>query len=196
MIKVCVFDLDGTLYNVENKITKVIDEKIKNFLLEETKMSETEFKILEKNKPDIIEALEYLKLSKKKYYKFVYDNIDYNKYFLKDLKLLNSLKSLKCKKIVCSNSPKKHIKKVLQLIGIKRQFNKVYSMQEVINKKECYKKILKRYNITNKEMIVIGNDYNVDIKPANELKIKTILIDKKEMNCIEAIKKIKDRKER
>lgn len=188
-----IFDLDGTLYNVDNKITKLIDKRIEKFIKKEKKFSDLEFEEFEKKVPDLLEALKILKINKDTFYKEVYKNINYKKYFNENGKLKNEIKLLNGKKIVCSNSCEKHVKGVLKSLNILDNIDEIYCTDKFTSKLEIYQYLLKKYNLPVNKIYVIGNDYSVDIKPARTLGLNTIYIKNNSQvnNIEEAIKIIK-----
>ena len=67
MKQLFIFDLDGTLYDESNPISKIIDERIKNYIKQERNLTENEYKNLEKNIPELLTALAKLNIDKIKF---------------------------------------------------------------------------------------------------------------------------------
>lgn len=61
MSKLIIFDLDGTLYNESNSISKIIDDRIKSYIMKEKKLSKVDYGNLEKKVPDLLEAIKKLR---------------------------------------------------------------------------------------------------------------------------------------
>lgn len=198
MKQLFIFDLDGTLYDECNPISKIIDERIKNYIKQERNLTENEYKNLEKNIPDLLTALSKLKIDKNKFYEEVYKNINYNEYFDKNEKLKNELSKLNGKKIICSNSCEYHVNEILKTLGIAKLFDNIYCTDKHKNKFEIYKKIVEKYKLSPEQIYVIGDNYMVDIEPAYSLGFKTLYIKNgSEISNIEdALKKINYEKEK
>lgn len=192
MYSLLIFDLDGTIYDSDNPISKVINYKIKKYIMKIGKLSDSEYINLEKNVPDLMTALKKLKINKSQFYKTIYETIDYNKYFHKDFVLRNMLLNLKPIKIICTNSCKYHVKNVLFNLGINDLFYEIYCTDEFPDKRKIYELVLKKYKILPEQICVIGDNYEVDLLPAKQLGFKTIYISRKgEIKCVyDAIEKI------
>ncbi len=66
----------------------------------------------------------------------------------------------------------------LERIGIKMFFKELFTSQELGAKKPnimFFKEILKRLNMNPNEVIMVGNDYIKDIKPAKTVGMRTVL---------------------
>ena len=85
-------------------------------------------------------------------------------------KIFDSIKKIGMKPIIFSNSPKGRIKKVADYLDV----DFVYLACKPLSFK--FKKLIKKYNLKNKEVAIIGDQLFTDIKGGNNVGIKTILV--------------------
>lgn len=165
-----IFDLDGTLYCKDNLLIKTIDNRIKDFIINNTNELFDIIKF-EKMYPNIVKALDILNIDRKIFCESIYSSIDYNAYLSKDIVLKKFLNSLQCKKVVVSLSPRYHIKSVLYALGVKNQFIEKYSIYDydMSDKQDLYSKIIDEYSLDKDSVLVIGDSYENDIIPAIRL---------------------------
>ena len=77
-----IFDLDGTLYPRNNKFFSFLEIKTQNYMMKmKPNLTLEKFEKMEKNIPNLLDALKYLKLDKNKFYRDVYEDINYKKFF-------------------------------------------------------------------------------------------------------------------
>lgn len=85
-------------------------------------------------------------------------------------KLFDAIKKEGIKPIIFSNSPKGRIKKVANYLDV----DFVYLACKPLSFK--FKKLIKKYNLKNTEVAIIGDQLLTDIKGGNTVGIKTILV--------------------
>ena len=195
MIKCLSFDLQGTLSNSEisnNFWLEILPQKYAN-----------------KNNINIKEAKNVLKEYFKeigiydiKYYddKYWSDKLIFNTIFELDsneiktrlnIKLLDFINTISLPKIIISTTTNLFID--YELSVNKRIFEKVYSCVDDFNiggkSSEIYRKVLEEININPEEMLHIGDNYEMDIKNAERVGIRTILYKNNDNEVIETIKK-------
>ena len=88
--------------------------------------------------------------------------------------------SKKYKLIIVSNSAEENIKFVSKNMGIDlKYFKEIISNQfkkEDLTKAYNLKKILKKENVLPSQILMVGDSYKYDLKPARELGFRTLLI--------------------
>ncbi len=89
---------------------------------------------------------------------------------IKSKKLFDEIKELGLKPIIFSNSPKKRIKNVADYLNI----DYVYFACKPLTFK--FRRLIKKYNLKNSEVAIIGDQLLTDIKGGNKVGIKTILV--------------------
>tara|TARA_Y100000310_G_scaffold345226_1_gene462886 strand:+ start:5590 stop:6255 length:666 start_codon:yes stop_codon:yes gene_type:complete len=62
----------------------------------------------------------------------------------------------------------------LHTAGIEKNLFKKILVTPEYNKKECYQQLMQEFNLTNKQLVVVGDKAKTDLLPAIELKIPTV----------------------
>ncbi len=182
-IKCFIFDQDGTFYPENSKLTNELRNKTKKWLMIKLSLNRGEverlYKKLQKKYPNILDGLLSLGLTIRDYHKNVFDMIDPSNYLSRDEKLSSILKKLKGDKYVVTFASKKYSKLLQQILGINNLIKKTYSLIDFSPKRsklQVYEHIRKSNKMKRKDIMVIGNNLEVDIKPALHKGYKTILI--------------------
>lgn len=191
-IKMIIFDQDGTLYPRSHDLFKYTRKKTKNWISQKLNIGTEEvdkiYKTLAQKYPNPYLGFESLGCSVNEYMSEVFDKIE-----PKELLDFNPIlyeyfeKSKLRKALVTLASPQYTIKlqKVLKLINFYDEILYVKDFK-TYNKKECYQKIAKDFNLKYNEICVIGDSFENDINPAKELGCKTIWIsENSEVSSIE-----------
>lgn len=202
MIKRLIFDMDNTLLIWKEKYKEAIRKTIAHYNLD------IDYLLADK----VIDSYEglYDKYVKKDMVELINKNfnltldVDFIDYFLKELakmgdideELISLLEYLskKYELVVLTNWFKECQEGRLTTAKIRKYFKEIYGGDEYIKpSKQSFIRALGPYKID--ECIMIGDNYNIDIKPAKELGIKTIMISDKEVADTTVIKKIYELKE-
>ena len=189
-IKVIIFDFDGTLYKyLEWKgynqfFIKGIRKLFPELSDDEFNFYIKKYKILNGDRTSERTAKLLLDLhnSTKGFYNFL-KTVDFacnwedGEIFPQEL--LEKL-SKKYKLIIVSNSAEENIKFVSKNMGIDlKYFKEIISNQfkkEDLTKAYNLKKILKKENVLPSQILMVGDSYKYDLKPARELGFRTLLI--------------------
>jgi len=192
MSKLIIFDVDGVLeqkdllskYRYE-ALDKALAEK---FNLTEKQVKERVNKAKNNLPPEKKKTSAYVYaeagLTRKEYFDIL-DSVDPKNYLEKDKECQEMLRKLsKNNRIVTfSNTSINASKKTLEALGIIKFISRIYSSEEFRESKpstKILKKILSDQSFSAKDVFMIGDSVEKDIKPAHELGIKTILFSPKE----------------
>lgn len=214
MLKLVIFDLDGTLYNYEQN-HKIAMETVYEYVFKQFNIEKEQFnKIYENAKNEVKinligtasshNRIIYFKTFLQKINKnpLIYSEILYNLYwetFLNNIKLYSNvlevfdyLKSKDIKIAICSNlTTHIQIRKINRL-GIENYIDYLLTSEEIGIEKPnrfMFLNILEYFDIQPRECMLIGDDYDCDIIGANNAGIYPILVYNKN---IKECKNIKD----
>lgn len=186
-----ILDFDGTVYDANNPISKEIDDRVKQFLLNRIKhTTECSLVELENKYPNILNVLDMYSLDRDIYKKEVYSNLSYN-YLIKNMELYDIFCRVTLKKIVISLAPLKHICKGLKSLGIYDCIDSVVSIYEIKEENEKYNQIIKICNEENmdfNQVVVIGDSWENDLREAFEHGIEVCKIGYDELLAKKGIK--------
>ena len=185
-IKCWIFDLDNTLYSGKTRVFEQVDKKMSKYISEKLNVSVVEAKEIQKNyfyeyNTTLNGMINNHKIDANEFLEFVHDvNID----FLKKDSLLNEeLMKLDGKKIIFTNSSRKHAMNVIRKIGIDQHFDDIFDIvdSEFVPKPDIvsYKKLVEKHKIDPKLCVFI-EDIARNLKPAYEIGMKTIWIENDE----------------
>ena len=192
-VKCFIFDQDGTFYPENSELTAELRKKTKRWLMKRLSLKREEieklYKKLPKKYPNALEGFMSLGLDIKDYYKNVFDVVNPSKYLSEDNKLVSVLRKLKGNKIIVTFSSKDYSKILQNALGIYNLIKKTYYSIDFLpetSKLFIYEHIRKENKLKKEEILIVGNNLEVDIIPALKEGYKTILIGK-------SVKKIKVR---
>jgi len=185
-IKYWIFDLDNTLYSGKTRVFEQVDKKMSKYISEKLNVNMVEAKEIQKNyfyeyNTTLNGMINNHKIDANEFLEFVHDvNID----FLKKDSLLNEeLMKLDGKKIIFTNSSRKHAMNVIRKIGIDQHFDDIFDIvdSEYVPKPDIvsYKKLVEKHKIDPKLCVFI-EDIARNLKPAYEMGMKTIWIENDE----------------
>ena len=184
MIKLLILDQEGTLYQNKKLLFK-IKANTRAFFCKKLNIPETDYdNWYFKNKkefPNILEALRKFKIPLREYHAEVFNTLNPENYLKKDSSLFKDLKKLRIPIYVVTSSSKEYSKRVLQSLGIDKLIKKSISLSDGQNNKiDIYKEIIKIENIGSKEVCVVGDNWDTDLKDAKKQGFKTILLGEKD----------------
>ena len=185
-IKYWIFDLDNTLYSGKTRVFEQVDKKMSKYISEKLNVNIVEAKEIQKNyfyeyNTTLNGMINNHKIDANEFLEFVHDvDID----FLKKDSLLNEeLMKLDGKKIIFTNSSRKHAMNVIRKIGIDQHFDDIFDIvdSEFVPKPDIvsYKKLVEKHKIDPKLCVFI-EDIARNLKPAYEMGMKTIWIENDE----------------
>lgn len=184
MIKVIIFDQDGTFYPSNYKLTKVLRAKTKEWIQKTLKIERNQLESiylkLPSKYPNPLDGFSSIGLKIDDYMHKVFDKINPSEYLKENKKLINLFKELKIDLYVVTIASIKYSKKLQKILGIKRLIKKTYSLGEkyprIKTKFEIYEKIRKKMNLKRKEILIVGDNYLLDLKYANDKGYPCVLI--------------------
>jgi len=185
-IKYWIFDLDNTLYSGKTRVFEQVDKKMSKYISEKLNVNMVEAKEIQKNyfyeyNTTLNGMINNHKIDANEFLEFVHD-VDIG--FLKKDSLLNEeLMKLDGKKIIFTNSSRKHAVNVIRKIGIDQHFDDIFDIvdSEYVPKPNIvsYKKLVEKHKIDPKLCVFI-EDIARNLKPAYEMGMKTIWIENDE----------------
>lgn len=184
MIKLLILDQEGTLYKNKRLLYK-IRENTQEFFCKKLSINKEDYHDwYSKNKkdfPNIFEALKKFNITIEDYHSHVFDIVNPKDYLNKDNTLFKILKKLGISIYVVTSSSKNYSKKVLESLGIYGFVKKAISIStEKQNKIDIYNEIIRTEKINSKEVCVVGDNWDTDLKEAKEEGFKTVLIGEKD----------------
>ena len=181
--KVLVFDLDGTLYNVDQKVEDLVDAKVKDFFKQKLKLNEAEanrlIKDIRKRYQYDVEALdEEYPFSKKDFMDFIC-NVDVS-FLPQDHALDAKLKEMPQRKFILTDSTKKHVLDVLLVIGVATDnFVSIFDGHDMAytfkHNHKGFKLFLDNYSLKAKDCLLF-EDNPCNLEVAKEMGFTTVLI--------------------
>lgn len=184
MLKFILFDLDNTLYPRSCGLFDHIDHLINRYLEEEVKIPTDEVDArrrayLEAHGTTLNGLIMHHKVDPHDYLRYVHD-VPLSDYLTYDPDLKTMLSELPEKKYIFSNASNDHCQKVLDFLGLQGCFTAIYDINYFNFRPkpeiEIYQELLDDIG-TRPETGVMIDDMEVNLKPANDLGMATILID-------------------
>ncbi|MCD6092583.1 MAG: HAD family hydrolase [Candidatus Aenigmarchaeota archaeon] len=220
MIKAIIFDADGTLYKTRTadaykKQFEFLEEKTgKKSEKIEARWKKVKDNVLkydaknpEKRKREFITTQTLIrlgidpkrsenlaKMSLKIFWTHVLKDLKHEK----DVKKVVSRLGKKYELVVASDEFRKNLNaKLNKILGDWKNYFKFLITPDIVKEmkpsKKYYEKVLKKLRLGRNEVIVVGNSWENDLKPAKEMGIKTVLInDKIEGEPVHWIKNMKE----
>ena len=198
MIRVIIFDFDGTFYSgkhIFDNIEPKVNKNRRKFL---PRLTDDEYAFVTKNYPewedciagrDIVDCIYKIKdenhkldISTKDFWKWQQDN-DYQIIFDDNEIVEEEFIKTVCKKYhsyIVSNSSPSHLQRYMNRIGVEEEWFK-----EVISnhfeeydktKKHYYKDIMKNEGVKAEEVLVVGDSEIADLQPAKLLNMNVLFI--------------------
>lgn len=91
-----------------------------------------------------------------------------------------TLREIPCKKFLVTTGFTKMQNSKIDRLGIRNDFEEIYIIDPsvtALSKRDIFKKILVRYELKTDEVLVVGDDYESEIKAAKELGLDSVLYD-------------------
>ncbi|MEM5611291.1 HAD hydrolase-like protein [Bacillus thuringiensis] len=128
---------------------------------------------LKKEYPNPIKGFQAIGIAAHEYHQEVFDKVHPQHFLEPNEKLIQCLESISIPMFVVTLSSKDFSHQVLYSLGIKKQFEQTYSLggvdTTVQDKILIYENIRSQLNLTSSEMIILGDNYAVDLEDAHKL---------------------------
>lgn len=189
--QVVVFDMDGTLYELDgankgfkgSRLESKVLQNARNFIKDKERCDDAEVQmILDQALQDPIGISKYLArryhISRLDYFNIVWNinptgivqNYEVPAQMIRQLKNVDQQKKL----ILLTSAPRVWAQQVLDFIGIKDSFEVLYTGEQFGNKDEIFTMLAGRYIPSN--ILSVGDQIETDIKPAEKLGINTFQV--------------------
>ena len=184
MLEFILFDLDNTIYPRSCGLFDHIDNLINRYLEEEVKIPADEVDLrrrayLEMHGTTLNGLIMHHQVDPHDYLKFVHD-VPLGDYLTPDPDLKTMLSELPEKKYIFSNASNEHCQKVLDFLGLQDCFTAIYDINYFNFRPkpeiEIYQELLDDIGARPEAGVMI-DDMEVNLKPATDLGMATILFD-------------------
>ncbi len=186
-----IFDLDNTLYPKESGLLDQINQQIDWYIgqkmqIPESKISMIRFDYCNKYGTTLGGMVVHNKIDPEEYINYVY-NVNVADFLKPDPLIDKILSELEIKKVVFSNSPLKYIEKVLDILNIRKYFDKIYDIHfcNYIGKPNLssYYKVLADLGVEGRDCLFI-DDTPVNVLGGEATGITSIFIGEGPINNI------------
>ena len=181
-IELIIFDQDGTLYPRSHKLYQETRRITKQWILSNSDINlnniDLIYDLLSTNYPNPYLGFMSLGLSVESYMENVFDKIHPKDILEYNPILYEYFRNNKKKKVLVTFSSPNYTNELQNTLGIKKYFNEILYVKDTTSysKKECYISIANKFNVKNENIMVLGDNFENDIKPAIEIGCKTVLI--------------------
>jgi len=185
-VKAIIFDLDNTIYSVYsigNKLFEPLFNLLQNDSELENKIEDIKRDIMRKPFQKVVSEYKLSETMVKKGFEILEKlTADMKMTVFEDYRLT---KQLECDKFLVTVGFTKMQEGKIKNLGIKDDFKETYiidPLKSIKTKKEIITEIMEKNHYQSKDIIVVGDDPNSEIRAAQELGIKAILYDKLEFH--------------
>jgi len=188
-IKTIIFDMDGTLYEIDGKnngylgssLEKKVNENAFKLIQDKERSSPEEAKkILEAALQDRIGISNYLSnrynMTRRKYFDLVWNisPVGIVQNYEIAVEIIKKINKLNLNIILLTAAPITWQQTVISYLGLNDSFSETYTGESFEDKGEIFEQLAQRFSPTT--TISIGDQFDSDIKPAESLGFLTILV--------------------
>ena len=183
MFEAILFDLDNTLYTEESGIFDLIDRKMNEWLIDRLKVApdkvnEFRHKYFMKYGTTLRGLMLHHDVDPHDFLEYVHD-VPVREFLSADQELRDTLTTIPNRKVIFTNSDRKHATRILDALGVLDLFEKIFDIEAMhfIPKPnpEAYQLVLEYLNATADRCLLI-DDMERNLIPAREMGMRTILI--------------------
>ncbi|MGV8162390.1 MAG: HAD family hydrolase [Candidatus Nanoarchaeia archaeon] len=171
-----IFDQDGTFYPKNHPLTLALRTKTKEWIKNSLNISQTEIDKIYHDLPlkyaHPYIGFESLGLSAKDYLSEVFDKTNPATHIFRNEELISILSSIKPPKFVVTLASLAYSSHLQKTLGINNALDRTFSainQERPYSKKQIYIEICKNIHAEPSTVMVIGDNYELDIVPAIEL---------------------------
>ncbi|MCI0612356.1 pyrimidine 5'-nucleotidase [bacterium] len=178
-----LFDLDNTLYSESCGVFDLIDQRMNEWLISNLRVPESEVnefrnKYFVQYGTTLRGLMLHHEVNPRDFLDYVHD-VPVHEFLSADLELRETLEQVKSRKLIFTNSDLKHANRILDALGVRDQFERIFDI-EAMNfipkpNPDPYRLVLEYLRIHPKDVLLI-DDMERNLKPAQEMGMKTILI--------------------
>ena len=185
MIKLIIFDQDGTLYERNNELMLYTRKLTKEWIMKSLNLNEMEvekiYEELPKKFPNPYLGFISLGLKVEDYMSEVFDKISPENFLEFNPEIYNFFRENNIPKALVTFASPKYTEKLQKKLKIFDCYSKIVFGKDLktYSKDEAYSEIMRIFNLKSDEVCVVGDDYENDIKTAQKLGCKTVWITKK-----------------
>ncbi|MBR3134923.1 MAG: HAD family hydrolase [Clostridia bacterium] len=196
--KLLIFDQDGTLYSRNSNLMKYTRLKTKKWIAKELNISDEEvekiYAELPIKYPNPYLGFMSLGCEVSDYMSQVFDKIEPQDFLEFNKELYMFFKNNNIRKSLVTMSSKTYTKKLQSCLKLYDFYESILYVNEfkTYNKKEGYKMLAKKLNVSYPEICVIGDSIENDLKPAKDIGCKTVLISEHVNNEYRTVKNIEE----
>lgn len=185
MIKLIIFDQDGTLYEKDNELMLHTRKMTKKWLMKSLNLDNIEvekiYEELPKTFPNPYLGFMSLGLKVEDYMNEVFEQINPENFLEFNENVYQFFRNNKIPKALVTFASPTYTEKLQKTLKIYDYYSKIVFGKDLktYSKGEAYGNLIDLFELKCDEVCVVGDDYENDIKPARELGCKTVWITKK-----------------
>ncbi|PKV80475.1 HAD family hydrolase [Nocardia fluminea] len=175
--RLIILDLDGTCYPSNSALTRIVDERTAEFLLNRAGLTSAELASMEERTPSILKALALLGIPRVEWATAVYEAVPYQQLLSPDPSLNRALSRIAAHRIVVTMAPHRHAIAVLGALGLTAAIDNTISVYETdhTDKHDIYQALVKEYGAS--RTTAVGDNAALDLDPAAALRCECAHID-------------------
>lgn len=167
--RLIILDLDGTCYPSSSALTRIVDERTAEFLLNRAGLTRVELAAMEERTPSILKALALLDIPRVQWATAVYEAVPYQQLLSRDPALTRALSRIAAHRIIVTMAPQRHASAVLGALGLTAAIDHTISVYETdhTDKHDIYRALVEEYGAS--RTTAVGDNTALDLDPAAAL---------------------------
>ena len=184
-MKALIFDQDRTLYPLNSKLTKELSKLTKKWFQDSLNIPDGDinqfYKSLPNMYPLIYDAINYYHLELNNYFENVFGKINLEGLISKNELLIKFLSSQNIPIYVVTLAPLEYSKRLQSFLGLIEYITDTFSVCDYnpMKKVNVYESIRKELKLNTEDILVVGDNFETDLREAQEQSYKTALINEK-----------------